>query len=388
MLKQRIIEFLKEEKVSDKYIVDIASVILMLWIIVISIALYGVFSRLLKSLAVKIGQWNPKYEWLAIFADVGVFDRAAHIVPIGILFFLANSIEKYSDNLFSNVLLVQFASAYFCIAVGLTLCKILDGFVVMYNKAHEGEAHMRPINSYIDLLKIAIYMCVVLLIVTIIFDKSVITILSGIGALTAVMAIVFRDSLLGLAASIQISAYHLVEIGDWIEVPKFNIDGNVEDISLNTMKVRNFDNSVSIVPTHMIISESFRNWRGMEESAGRRIKRHILLDVHTIKHINDADWQQTKESSPSTFFDTDRRPTNMGVLQSYLERFMRMHNKVNQEQRIIARQLQPTEFGIPIEFYCFSLNKNLDAYENLQAEIMEEVFIVLPFLDLKMYQRP
>lgn len=388
MLKQKIVDFLREEKVSDKYIVDIATVILTLWITVLSITLYGVCVRVSKSLAVKISQWFPKYNWLAIFADVGVFDRAAHIVPISILFFWAESIEKYSDNLLSNVVLIKLASVYFCIATAMTICKVLDGFVVMYNKAHEGEAHMRPINSYIDVLKIAIYMCTVIAMVTIVFDKSVVGILSGIGALTAVLAIVFRDSLLGLAASIQISAYQLVEIGDWIEVPKFSIDGNVEDISLNTMKIRNFDNSVSIVPTHMIISESFRNWRGMEESAGRRIKRHILIDVHTVKHIDDETWQAIKASSPSTFFDTDRRPTNMGILQSYLERFMRMHPKVNQEQRIIARQLQPTEFGVPIEFYCFSLNKNLDAYENLQAEILEEIFIVLPFLELKMYQRP
>ena len=170
-------------------------------------------------------------------------------------------------------------------------------------------------------------------------------------------------------------------------MPKFGIDGNVEDISLTNMRVRNFDNSISIVPTHMIISESFRNWRGMEESAGRRIKRHVLIDVHTVKHIDDEAWKQIKESSPSTFFDADRSPTNLGILQSYLERFMQMHPKVNQEQRIMARQLQPVEFGVPIQFYCFSLNKNLDAYEKLQSEILEEIFIVLPYLGLKMYQK-
>ena len=387
MLRQRVMEFLKEEKVSDKYIVDIATTILTLSIIVICIAFYNLAKRLLKRLAIKISEWNPKYIFLRFFAEAGVFDQVAHIVPITILFILAESIEKYSDHLLSNVFLIKFASVYFCIAAGMTICKVLDGLVLSYDKAHEDEAHKRPINSYSDLLKILVYLCVLLTTVTIIFDKSVVGILSGIGALTAVVAIVFRDSLLGLAASIQISAYQLVEIGDWIEMPKFGIDGNVEDISLTNMRVRNFDNSISIVPTHMIISESFRNWRGMEESAGRRIKRHILIDVNTVRHIDDEAWKQIKESSPSTFFDADRRPTNLGILQNYLERFMQMHPKVNQEQRIMARQLQPVEFGVPVQFYCFSLNKNLDAYEKLQSEILEEVFIVLPYLGLKMYQK-
>lgn len=388
MLKQRVVEFLREQKIADNYIVDIASTIITVGIILISIALYDVFRRMLKSLAIIISERYAKYQWLKVFADVGVFDRAAHIVPIIIMATLAESVEKYSDSIFSNVFILKLASVYFCIAAGLTLCKVLDALVVMYNKAHENSTHMRPINSYIDLLKIVVYTCVVLLIITVVFDKSLVAIFSGIGALTAVIVIVFRDSLLGLAASIQISAYQLVEIGDWIEIPKFGIDGNVEDISLNTMKIRNFDNSVSIVPTYMIITESFRNWRGMEESAGRRIKRSVLIDVNSVKPINDEQWQALKQSAHSTFFDEDRSATTLGVFQKYLARFMRMHEKVNHDQRIIARQLQPTEFGLPVEFYCFSLNKNLDAYENLQSEIMEEVFIILPMLGLKMYQRP
>lgn len=362
-------------------LIDVASLILVFIILVFSFVSYNISRKLMCRLALFVSKKDSKYEWLSLFVDKKVFDNIAHFVPITIF----NTLEPIFPRKIIEI--HTFIAIYFCIVAARVVAKVLDALATVYIHNHQGKSNVRPINSYIDMLKIIVYSTSGLCIIALLFDQSLWTILSGIGALTAVFIVVFRDSLLGLVASIQISNYNLVQISDWIEIPKYNVEGVVEDINLNTMRIRNFDNSLSIIPTHMVISESFRNWRGMEESGGRRIKRHILVDVESIKNITNNDWDSILKNSP-LFTNLDRRITNVGTLQAYLERFLNAHPHISKDFRIMVRQLQPNDFGLPIEFYCFSVKKDLLPFEHLQSEIMEEIFTALPMLGLRMYQRP
>lgn len=382
MLRSMIHSVLAEYGVQKQNIVEVGTWVIIIGSLVLSVILYNIFRQLLKRMALKISIANNKYAWLKVFVEKRVFDWLAHILPTYILFVLGEIFVKYEDNIF------LLGKVYFTLIVAVITARVLDALAALYNKAHEGQANIRPINSYVDLLKIIVYSFSGLLIIAILFKQSLLTILSGIGALTAVFLLVFRDTLLGLVASVQISTYNLVQIGDWIELQKYGIDGKVEDINLNTMKIRNFDNSVSVLPTHMVISESFRNWRGMEESGGRRIKRHVLIDVDSIKTIHDFDWNLIVKNSASVLQEQDRRLTNVGILQAYLQRYLQAHPQVSNNLNIVVRQLQPNDFGLPIEIYCYSLEKDLLPYEAIQSEIMEEIFTILPILNLRMYQRP
>ena len=242
------------------------------------------------------------------------------------------------------------------------------------------------------------------------FDRSPWALLGGLGALTAVLMLVFKDSILGLVASIQISTQDLVRHGDWIEVPKFGADGDVIDISLNTVRVQNWDKTITTIPTYALISESFKNWRGMSDSGGRRIKRAVRIDMNSIRFLSEEDfskltevqslapylqgkreellrWNQEKGTDDASLVN-GRRLTNIGTFRAYLDCWLRQQPATHKDMTFLVRHLAPDEFGLPVQIYLFSSEQRWAQYEAILADIFDHILAVLPEFDLRVYQRP
>jgi miniconductance mechanosensitive channel len=247
-------------------------------------------------------------------------------------------------------------------------------------------------------------------IITILSDRSPVVFLSGLGALTAVLMLVFRDTILSLVASVQIMSNDMIRIGDWVEMPQANADGDVIDIALHTVKIQNWDKTISAIPTHRFISESFKNWRGMSESGGRRIKRALYLDLNSVHFLGDAEIEHlsrheflraymrekrqalaaVNERTPS---DPDviperRRLTNVGTFRAYVKHYLRNHPRVHQDLTLLVRQLAPGPKGLPLEIYCFTNDTAWASYEGIQADIFDHLIAILPEFGLRAYQEP
>ena len=263
-------------------------------------------------------------------------------------------------------------------------------------------------RTVIQGVKLVFGIVCVIYIVAILADKSPVAILSGLGAMSAVLMLVFKDTILGFSAGLQLSTNKMVQLGDWIEMPKYGADGDVIDIGLNVVKVRNFDKTITTIPTYALVSDSFKNWRGMRKSGGRRIKRAIKIDLHSIKFLNEDDIKrlekanllapylkekvnEIKSYNESNKFDLSvsingRRLTNIGTLRAYILTYLKNHPNINKDMTIMVRQLSPNEYGIPLEIYCFTSTTVWVDYENIQSDIFDHIYSVLGEFDIKPYQ--
>lgn len=265
-----------------------------------------------------------------------------------------------------------------------------------------------PIRGLVQTVKLLLSIGVGIGVVSLLIGQSPLILLSGLGAMTAVLMLVFKDPILGLVAGIQLSANHMLSIGDWLEMGKYNADGAVIDIGLTTVKVRNWDNTITTIPTYALISDSFKNWRPMSESGGRRIKRSIMIDASTVRFISEQEVQRLTRSpllseyiiakshelenanreADMSLALNGRRLTNLGTFRAYLDRYLRNHPKVHQQMTIMVRQLAPTDKGVPIEIYCFSNDVAWVNYEAIQADIFDHIFAVVSEFGLRIHQSP
>lgn len=317
-----------------------------------------------------------------------VFHRVAYLIPALILYANADFFDfrsvHYTILLSSLVRIVT--ATYLIIGVALLVSSILDCVHDRYKKL--AIAKQKPIKSYLQVVKIILFVIVGVLIVSIVSDKSPAVIFAGFGAATAVILLIFKDSILGFVASIQLAAYDMVRIGDWIEMQNFGADGEVTDISLNTVKVQNFDKTIVTIPSYSLLTSGLKNWRGMQESGGRRVKRSINLDIKSIKicdqkllnRLSDLDGLQTEK------FSTKTQTTNVGVFRVYLEKYLRRHPGVHKEMKILIRQLQGTATGLPLELYFFTNVTDSEKYEAIQADIFDHLYAILPVFDLRVFQ--
>ena len=263
-------------------------------------------------------------------------------------------------------------------------------------------------QSVIQSIKLIFGIICFIYVISILMDKSPVAILSGLGAMSAVLMLVFKDTILGFTAGLQLSTNKMVEIGDWIEMSKYGADGDVIDIGLNVVKVRNFDKTITTIPTYALVSDSFKNYRGMRESGGRRIKRAIKIDIHSIKFLSEEDIKrlekanllapylqekknEIKNYNESNKFDLSvamngRRLTNIGTLRAYILTYLKNHPNINKDMTIMVRQLAPDEYGIPLEIYCFTSTTVWADYENIQSDIFDHIYSVLGEFDIKPYQ--
>ncbi|WP_028290038.1 mechanosensitive ion channel domain-containing protein [uncultured Olleya sp.] len=269
----------------------------------------------------------------------------------------------------------------------------------------------KPIDSYIQVFMIfAWFFGVVMALGVIVGGDSLWKFLTGFGAATAIILLIFKDTILGFVASIQVSINDMVRIGDWITFEKFGADGDVIEINLATVKVQNFDNTITTIPTYALISDSFKNWRGMTNSDGRRIKRHMLIKQTSIKYLNEEDIERLKNIEIiSTYLNTmqdkinnfnqshtidksvlinGRNLTNIGVFRKFIQTYLQQHSAINNNMLLMARQLQPTAQGIPLEIYCFSKDKRWESYEYVMSDLFDHFLAAVPYFDLELFELP
>ena len=266
-----------------------------------------------------------------------------------------------------------------------------------------------PVKSFVQLFKLFLFFVAIIVSISVLADQSPVYFLSGLGVATGLVMLVFRDTILGFVAGIQLAANRMVSKGDWIQMDKYGADGAVEEVSLTTVKVRNWDLTITMIPAYALVSDAFRNWRGMSESGGRRIKRAVNIDINSIKFLTEDDKQRLnkvnylKEYLPKviseisesnakiTDFDmpvNGRRLTNVGTFRAYLVEYLRHHEKVHKDMTLMVRQLAPTTEGLPIELYIFTNDTRWAYYEGIQADIFDHVYAVLPEFGLRAFQAP
>lgn len=268
-----------------------------------------------------------------------------------------------------------------------------------------------PIKSLLQVVQIILLLSSVIFIISVLLGKSPVLIFSGLGAMTAIMMLIFKDSLLGLVAGIQLSANRMVARGDWIEMPKFGADGEVLEVALTTVKVRNWDKTITTIPTYALISDSFKNWRGMSNSGVRRIKRSISIDMSTVEFLDEqmlnkmaqinflkdylaekeADIDEWNNNLPAEARNNPinaRALTNLGTFRAYIREYVKNHPKIDDSQTLLIRQLQPTEHGIPIELYIFTTDNRWIEYESIQSDIFDHLLSILPEFNLRAFQSP
>ena len=379
--------------------------LLLLAILVLSYIAYVVAKYfVLKGIATIIGRTAT--QWDDVILKKQVFKRLAHLAP-AIVIYLSVSIpfEGY-DGLISFI--NGLALIYMIIMGLLAIDALLNAALAIY-QTYEVSNRV-PIKGFMQVFKIIIYFASAIFIISILLNKTPIYLFSSLGALTAVLMFIFKDAILGFVAGIQLSANRMVSNGDWIEMPKYGADGEIIEIALTTVKVQNWDKTITTIPTYALISDSFKNWRGMSESGGRRIKRSINIDMNTIKFCTDDMLdrfskiqyisryiEETKQAiiqnnklqqvDPSSVVNGIRM-TNIGTFRAYVKSYLHNHPMISKEMTLLTRQLAPTEHGLPIEIYVFSLDKAWANYEDIQADIFDHLFAVIPEFDLRVFQDP
>ncbi|WP_228488500.1 mechanosensitive ion channel family protein [Prolixibacter sp. SD074] len=360
-------------------------------------ALRGVFSRIVK---------RTRFEWDDILFKNRVFNVLAHIAPVLIIRWAANFAGN--DIGWMAGALLGIAKIYLIIVLIAVFNRLLSSSLDIYQTYPFSKA--RPIKGYIQLMKLLLYFIGGIFLVSVLISKSPGRLFTGLGAMAAVLLFVFKDAILGFIASIQLAANKMVKPGDWISLPSYNADGTVEDISLTSVKVQNWDKTITTIPTYALVSGSMTNWIGMEESGGRRIKRSINIDMTTVRfadtelleHLREfsliREYVERKEKEIKEYnqakqlddrdYVSGRKQTNLGIFRKYLEAYLHNHPMVHDEMTFLIRHLQPTEKGIPVEIYVFSKDQRWANYEELQADIFDHILAVLPEFGLRVFQNP
>lgn len=339
-------------------------------------------------------------------ADSPVISRLANIVPalilsLGIAF--VPNLPGEMTQIVGNV-----CSAFIVLTLALAISEVLSLINTLYQR--RPDAHLRPIKGYLQVLKIAVFAIATILMVATLIDRSPLILLSGLGAMAAVLLLIFQDTLLSLVASVQISSGDIIRVGDWVEMPQLNADGDVIDIALHTVKVQNWDKTITTIPTKRFISDPFKNWRGMQESGGRRIKRALYLDQTSVHFLSDEEiahlrrfmlldeylerkdqelreWNLKLAEHGKEPVNT-RRITNIGSFRAYVEHYLRHNPSIHQNMTLLVRQLNPTADGLPLEVYCFTNTTAWNAYEGIQSDIFDHLLAILPEFGLRVFQHP
>lgn len=325
------------------------------------------------------------YQWDTLMVKRKVIHNLIHILPGILMYFLLPMAFIHGKELL-------FVSQKICVAYSVfAFLLALNGFLRMLLDIFDGKESMknRPMKGFIQVMQVLVFFIGGIVIVAIIVNKSPASLFTGLGASAAILMLVFKDSILGFVAGIQLSANDMVRPGDWVTLPSSNANGIVQEITLNTVKIQNFDNTISTVPPYTLISTSFQNWRGMAESGGRRVLKSILLDLNTLKFCTPEMLDTYRKEVPLLADyqpDAGVTPTNSQVFRVYIERYLCSLPVVNQDLDLIISQLQATEYGVPIQVYFFSRNKIWKEYERIQSDIFDHLLVMVPKFDLKVYQ--
>lgn len=339
-----------------------------------------------------------------IMSQHSVIRRIANIVPAIVIMNGIVTVPHLSAKMVSFVQMA--AQAFIFLTIALAIGELLNIFNLVYQR--NPKSRNKPIKGYLQLIKLIIFIVCGLMILGTFLKKDVFTLLAGFGAMAAVLMLVFQNTILSLVASVQISSYDMVRIGDWIEMPSLNADGDVIDMSLHTITVQNFDKTFTTIPTNKLVTDTFKNWRGMSQAGVRRIKRSLYIDQSSVHFMSEAEQSKLKEfllldqyldhkSTELLEFNqklsntspcNQRRLTNIGTFRAYVELYLNQHPNISKHQSLIVRQLQPTEKGLPLEIYAFSNQIAWKDYEAIQSDIFDHLIAILPEFGLKIYQAP
>ena len=341
---------------------------------------------------------SNKYDDILI--EKGLFNRLSYLPSILLMY-------NYFSYFFENHLLIN---RFILSLLVIVIVSCINALLSILNDFYNSSKFYKQINlkSYIQIFKLIVNLLSIVIVFAVLSGQSPFYLLSGVGALTAVLMLVFKDTILSLVSSIQINSNDLFKVGDWIEAPQFGADGDVIDIALHTIKIQNWDKTISIIPTNKLVESSFKNWRGMSDSGGRRIKRSILIDLNSIKFCDDQlldkfkgisfiqkyiqekldDIDKYNASKKSGSVIDKRALTNIGTYREYIKSYLKNNQNINEEMTFLVRQLAPTDSGLPIEIYVFSNNTNWIDYEGIQSDIFDHLIAATHYFDLKIFQKP
>ena len=383
------------------FIVDLMALALFLFIIdLLSRKIFlGLIHRLVK---------RTKATWDDYFYNERVFVNAAHLLPA----IMARQIVPFIFDEFSkgfHQTLISIIDIYIIVLIAIVISKFLKA-IENLSESNDNSFSYPQMRSLSQVFRIILAFITAIFIISILFDIKFGSLMGGLAGTTAILILIFQDTINGLLANIQINMYDLVKKGDWITFNKFGVDGNVLSIDLTTVKVQNWDRTISSVPARSFVQDSFVNWRGMEETNARRIKRNILIDINSIKLADDAfiekmehiqlisDYVKNTENNIGTYnkkhathsvsLINGRRQTNVGIYRKYIIEYLQNHDKIDQGLTLMVRQLQPTPEGVPIEVYCFANDIKWVNYENIQSDIFDHLYSATSFFDLNLYQAP
>ncbi len=403
-LRADIAQWLLEAGVNSQPSDSVAtSILLFVSFLVATIAYYITKKVFVKAVNAVIRK--SAVTWDDIFMRYGVLEKLALLVPAFILDLFVPIVLTHQDLL--GVILDRGLSVLVVIFIIRAIYAGLDAL----NEIADVKLISRrlPVKSFVQLFKLFLFFIGVIISVSVLADQSPVYFLSGLGVATGLVMLVFRDTILGFVAGIQLAANRMVSKGDWIQMDKYGADGAVDEVSLNTVKVRNWDNTITMIPAYALVSDAFKNWRGMSEKGGRRIKRAINLDVNSIHFLSEQEIERLskvnylKDYFPKVVSEINhsneqvndfdmpvngRRLTNVGTFRAYLDAYLRHNNKLHKDMTLMVRQLAPTTEGLPIELYVFTNDTRWAFYEGIQADIFDHIFAILPEFGLQAFQNP
>jgi miniconductance mechanosensitive channel len=358
-------------------------------------------------------------KWDDRLLEFKVLSRISHAVPAVVMYYgigpaLGLTQPEITEALDTIALAGLLTQRVALSVIALSIAFAFNGFLGAVNAIYSdtySEARNRPIKGYLQVVGLVVWLAAAVSVFSILADRSPVVFLSGLGALTAVLMLVFRDTILSLVASLQIMSNDMIRIGDWVEMPQANADGDVIDIALHTVKIQNWDKTITTIPTHKFISESFRNWRGMSEAGGRRIKRAVNIDLSTVRFLTPEEvdrlgryellrdymsakkaeleeYARAKAAAGGDLIPEVRRLTNLGTFRAYVYNYVKNNPHIHPDMTLLVRQLAPTPKGVPIEIYCFTNDTQWGVYEGVQADIFDHLIAVLPDFDLEAFQEP
>lgn len=404
-LEQWVASLLNDAGVSEAWATYLRVLVLLSLFSVAAGIIFWISRKIIRGWLHQLVKKTP-FSWDDLLADHKVFDSVAHIIPAILLRLSAAYIFRDFADL--QPYIIKITDAYL-VLLGMNLVISL----VRIMEIHLASTELfkdKPLASYFQLLRILIYIATGFVILSIVMDSSPFVFLGALGTMTAVVLLIFKDTILGLVASVQISSNNMVRVGDWVEMPKYNADGEVIAINLHTVKVQNWDRTITMVPTHFFVSDSFKNWRGMYESGARRIKRSVFLNAHSVRFVDaptrerfkryqliadfiterqhDIEQYNREQQIDTSVLINGRRMTNLGIFRKYVEFYLQKHPKVRKDMHLVVRQLATEGKGIPIEIYCYVTETALENYEAIQSDIFDHLYAVIPFFELDIFQQP
>jgi miniconductance mechanosensitive channel len=376
--------------------------------LLLAVYLINLLTQSLLVRALERGMRGIPGEWSKALLNHRVIARLAHVIPALVVYYGVGFLSGLPESV--AVVIRSVASAYVVLTIAWAIGNLLNAVGEIYVQRDPARAQARPIKGYLQVLKIVAYLVTAILIIAVLFNRDPLLLLSGLGAMTAVLLLVFKDTILSLVASVQLSSNDMLRVGDWIAMPQLNADGFVVDITLHTVKVQNWDRTVTTIPTWRLISESFKNWRAMFDSGGRQIQRSLYLDQTSVRFLTDEEGDRLRrfalideylnrkhaeiEASNGELIAqgkdpiNGRRITNIGTFRAYVQAYVESHPRIRKDMFMLVRPLQPQPNGLPLEIYCYTATTAWAEYEGIQADLFDHLYAILPEFGLRVFQQP